>query len=57
MEFWGYHNFGICKSRPNYLENKGNKRKMSMEKTSKRSPCPLGALAGQGQQLPLFTEG
>lgn len=57
MEFWGYQNFSICKSGPNSLENRGNKRRMSMEKTSKRSPCPLSALAGQGQQLSLFTEG
>lgn len=53
MEFWGYQNFGICKSKPNSLESRGNK--MSVEKTSRRSPCSLTALAGQGQQLSLFT--
>jgi len=56
LEFWGYQNFGICIFGPDYLENRGNKT-MSMEKTSKRSHCPLSAPAGQGQQLSLFNEG
>lgn len=55
MEFWGHQNFGICKSEPNSLDNRGNK--MSVEKTSRRTPCPCSALAGQGQQLSLFTKG
>lgn len=37
MKFWGYQNFSICKSGPNYLKNRRNKRKMSMEKTSERA--------------------